>query len=47
VLALLMGLGEDFEQFFANCNRLSLVTDHFLMLYIATNHPVSIIHHIS
>lgn len=38
MLALLMSLGEDLEQFFPNRNRLALVTDHLPMLYIATNH---------
>ena len=42
MLALLMGLGEDFEQLFPNCNRLSLVTDHLSMLYVATKHSISI-----
>jgi hypothetical protein len=42
MLALLMGLGEDFEQLFPNCNRLSLVTDHLPMLYIATEYSISI-----
>jgi hypothetical protein len=37
MLALLMGLGENFEQFFPNCNRLSLVTDHLPMLYISVS----------
>lgn len=42
MLALLMGLGEDFEQFFPNRNRLSLMTDHLPMLYAATKYSISI-----
>lgn len=36
MLALLMCLGEDFEQFLSNRNRLALMTDHLPALYTTT-----------
>jgi hypothetical protein len=41
MLALLMSLDEDFEQFFPDCNRLSLMTDHLPVLHVAIERFIS------